>query len=237
MIAQEAKEKAEEITVKTEREYMAEKLTIENQLSQSIRAEAEKHRKDYYIQKKIEKSKFLSEARFSTMRRRDDRVNELKKLVLSRLAATSKEGNYSELIRFFIAQGLQTLLEQSITIQCRKEDLAIVQKELPAAIKIFQDNLQQSTGVKPTANITIDQNNFLAPGELPADKKEGLTCAGGVVLSARNGQILCRNTLDHRLNIAFDALKPSIRGVLFGVREKIVHEKVERKKGAVSAPK
>jgi hypothetical protein len=60
--------------------------------------------------------------------------------------------------------------------------------------------------------------------------------AGGVVLSARNGQIVCRNTLDSRLDIAFSQLKPQVRGTLFGFREKIVdHTPV--KKGGVSLPK
>jgi hypothetical protein len=60
--------------------------------------------------------------------------------------------------------------------------------------------------------------------------------AGGVVLSSRNGQIICRNTLDSRLDIAFAALKPQVRGTLFGFRAKI-EDSVVVKKGGVSLPK
>lgn len=60
--------------------------------------------------------------------------------------------------------------------------------------------------------------------------------AGGIVLSSRGGQIVCRNTLDSRLDIAFAALKPQVRGTLFGFRAKIVDHVVE-KKGGVSLPK
>ena len=60
--------------------------------------------------------------------------------------------------------------------------------------------------------------------------------AGGIVLSSRGGQIVCRNTLDSRLDIAFAALKPQVRGTLFGFRAKIVDHVVE-KKGGVSRPK
>ncbi len=42
---------------------------------------------------------------------------------------------------------------------------------------------------------------------------------GGVLLSAREGKIVCRNTLDSRLDLCFEALIPAIRGMLFGVRE------------------
>jgi len=233
-IAQEAREKAEEISVKTEKEFMAEKLTLETQSSLAIRADHEKMKKDYFIQKAIEKSKLLSESRFTVMRKRDDKVNELKHSILDSLSETSKDPHYNELIRFLIAQGLQTLLEQTVVVQCRKEDLSIIQKELPSAIKLFQENMLKSTAVKPTANVTIDNNNFLPAGI--SNTKDGITCAGGVILSARNGQILCKNTLDHRLELAFNALKPTVRGTLFGVRPKIVSN-VVRKKGAVSAPK
>lgn len=52
-IAQEAKEKAEEIQTKTEKEFMAEKLSLETQLSQQIRSEHEKSKQQYYITKRM----------------------------------------------------------------------------------------------------------------------------------------------------------------------------------------
>ena len=60
--------------------------------------------------------------------------------------------------------------------------------------------------------------------------------AGGIILSSRGGQIVCRNTLDSRLDIAFNACKPQIRGTLFGFREKIADTVVTAKHG-VSLPK
>jgi len=209
-IAQEAKEKAEEIAVKTEKEFMADKLSLETQMTAAIRADNDKNKANYLIQKKIAKSKSLTEARFSTMRRRDEKMNELKANVLTRLAKVSSSPQYAQLIRFLIAQALMTLLENSLTLQCRKEDLSIVKKELKPAIALFQETMKASAGVQPTINVTIDESNFLTG------------CSGGVILSARNGQILCRNTLDHRLEIAYEALKPALRGALFGVREKLV---------------
>jgi len=44
-IAQEAREKAEEISVKTEKEFMADKLSLETQQAISIRADHEKMKK------------------------------------------------------------------------------------------------------------------------------------------------------------------------------------------------
>jgi V-type H+-transporting ATPase subunit E len=233
-IAQEAKEKAEEIQTKTEKEFMAEKLSLETQLSQQIRNEHEKNKKQHYITKRIEKSKALTSARFETMRRRDDKMNLLKKAVLERLQSVASSPKYSELLRYLIAQGLMTLMENGVTLQVRKEDLALVKKELPVAIQLFQDTMKKSTGVQPSINVAINETEFLPPA--PKKDVEGASCVGGIILSARNGQILCRNTLDHRLTIAFEQLKPGIRGSLFGVREKLVSNAPVERHG-VSLPK
>jgi len=235
-IQQEAKEKAEEIAVKTEKEFMADKLSLETQLTQQIRNENERNKKNFLIQKKIAKSKALTESRLSTMRRRDEKMNELKSAVLARLTEVSKSPSYPQLIKFLIGQGLMTLMENNVTIQCRKEDLKVVKQQLQDGIKLFQDTMKASSGVLPTVNVTVDESNYLPPAPTGQD---GASCTGGVLLAARNGQIVCRNTLDHRLEIAFEALKPQIRGALFGVRQKLVQEQsaVRKHHGGVSLPK
>jgi len=236
-IAQEAKEKAEEIAVKTEKEFMADKLSLETQLSMAIRADNERSKKNFLIQKRIAKSKLLTESRFSTMRDRDEAMNQLKNSVLQKLSAVSSSAQYSTLLRYLIAQGLMTLLENQVIVRVRKEDLNIAKKELTAAVQLFQDTMKAATqGIVPTVQVTIDDKEFLPPA--PVAGSSNASCTGGVLLSARGGQILCRNTLDHRLELAFEALKPTIRGSLFGVREKIQHQHSERKHhGGVSLPK
>ena len=181
------------------------------------------------------KSKDLTDARFSTMRTRDEKMNALKTGVLQKLSQVSQSPQYPQLLRFLTAQGLMTLMENNVTVQVRKEDLAIARKELDAAVKLFQDTMKQSSGITPTINVALDDKEFLPPAAVAG--KEGASCAGGVLLSARNGQILCRNTLDHRLELAFDALKPTLRGTLFGVREKIEVKQEKKKHGGVSLPK
>jgi len=217
-IAQEAREKAEEISVKTEKEFMAEKLSLETQQSISIRAEHEQRKKNFKIAKRIEKSKALTEARFATMRRRDERVNEVFKEVLAKLHDVSKNPKYSELLRFLIAQGLLTLLESHVVLRVRQQDVELAKKELPEAVKLYQSTAHSQTGILPKIQVTISEKDFLPSG-----------AAGGVQLVARDGQIVINNTLDHRLEIAFEALKSSIRGILFGVREVLV--------GKTAAPK
>jgi len=219
-IRQEAQEKAEEIRVKTNKEFMAEKLQIETHESIAVRAEHEKAKKNHYIQQRIEKSKLLTESRFEIMKRRDQKMHELRDDILKRLAKVASDPKYAQLVRFLIAQGLMTVMESHVVIQCRKQDLKIVKKELDAGIQIYKDTLKESTGIVPNVSVTIDEENFLPPA--PVANSESASCTGGIVLTANHGKIICRNTLDARLDLALDRLKPDIRGLLFGFREKRV---------------
>jgi len=223
-IKQEAKEKAEEILVKTESEFMAEKMQIQSQSAISIREEFEKKKKDRITERKIQRSQQLSEARFSTMRRRDERVKALKKEIYAKLAlvAEEKKEQYPELICSLIVQGLLTISEEDVTIVCRKEDVKIVQAQIEPAIKRFRELIVEATkddiegGVKPGLTVKISTTEFLPSA--PSKENPGVFCCGGVKLSARGGKIVCKNTLDARFEIAFKQLQPQIRAILFGVR-------------------
>lgn len=225
-IMQEAKEKAEEIRVKTEKEFMADKLSIETQQNVIIRQEHEKMKKQALIQKKIEKSKKSAESRFAVMRARNDRMVELKEAVIKRLATVGKGKQYKDLIRYLIAQGLMTIMENKVRLRVRKEDLDIVKSELPVALDMYKKAMSEACGVTPNCQVEID-TEFLAPA--PVEGKVGNFSCGGVELWANGGQIICRNTIDHRLDLAFEALKPAIRGALFGYRATAESKPTEKK--------
>lgn len=231
-ISEEAKAKAEEIRTKNENEKNAEKLSLLSQLTQQIRQDFEKKKKDLQVQKTIEKSKVLSEVRYATMRHRDNKMNELKAEVLSQLNEVSKKNEYKQLLRYLIAQGILTLQEKDIKVQCRKEDQKLVQGEIDAAIKLFKKTMKDETNVDAEVHVQLDTTNYL-----PAAPKSGEnrpSCTGGVVVSAREGQIICRNTLDHRLELAFDRLKPTVRGALFGIRPPPVVKQAQSSHGHAS---
>jgi V-type H+-transporting ATPase subunit E len=215
-IKQEAKEKAEEIMVKTESACNAEKLNLDMQLTRQIAEEAEKRKKDRAIQKKIERSKLVNNARLASMRERDERMRVLKKETLSRLAEIPKHPKYVELLRLLITESLMTLCEKVVYVQCRKEDEALVTAQIEPAVHSFVDIMGKASGRAVTVKLTLDKENYLPPG--PVEGSEAASCCGGVVLYAKNKTIICRNTLDARLDIAFDNLTPQLRGLLFGFR-------------------
>jgi len=234
-IRQEAKEKAEEILVKTESEFMAEKMQLQSQASISTREEYEKKKKDRITERKIQRSQQLTEARFATMRRRDDKVKALKKEIYAKLASVAEEKKalYPDLISSLLTQGLLTIQEDEITVICRKQDVAIVQAQIEPAVKKFKELVLAATkddvegGVKVNVNVKVSTSEFLPPA--PSKENPGLSCCGGVKLSARNGKIVCKNTLDARFEIAFKQLQPQIRGILFGVRPSVLKEPEEKK--------
>jgi len=214
-IEQEAKEKAEEIDTKAKAEVTADKLLLITQFSVECREKYDKLRKERLIAKRIERSKKLNDSRYQIMLARDQKIKDLKDAVLAQLSAVSKNKNYKDLLRSLVVQGLMTLMEEHVTIQCRKEDESLVSALLDDSVRSFQEVMKENTGVTPTVQVKLS-SDYLPPA--PA-KDGGPSCCGGVVLSARGGQLICRNTLDSRLDHAFYKLQPQVRGILFGVRE------------------
>jgi V-type H+-transporting ATPase subunit E len=53
--------------------------------------------------------------------------------------------------------------------------------------------------------VTIDTVNFLPE-----------SCSGGVILTGLRSRIQCNNTLEARIELARDALLPTVRPMLFG---------------------
>lgn len=44
---------------------------------------------------------------------------------------------------------------------------------------------------------------------------EDTKCFGGVILTTNDGLIICKNTLDARIDLAFNVTLPNIRSLLF----------------------
>jgi len=214
---QEAKEKAEEIEQRTEAEFQAIFADKMKQANQSVQIDMEHKRKEKVVAKKIERSRKQSEARLKRMEERSKVMKRVKDECYTQLIAASSSQRYGELIKFLIVQGLMTITETRVTLQCRQSDMSIVKSQVQPAIQLYQEFMRTATGITPTCQIDLDQSEFLPAA--PAQGELRLSCLGGVVLTAREGKIVCRNTLDSRLDLCFDALIPQIRGLLFGVRE------------------
>jgi len=149
---------------------------------------------------------YFNQSRLKALRAREDALQVIFTEAKSQLTTlSSKTDKYKKLLHRAIIEALIKIDEPEVSIQVRKEDLNIINEVLT---NVKQDYTKK-TG--KSVNLTIDQTNFLPPAT-----GEGATCAGGVLLVGANGHIRCNNTLDTRLEMAFDGLMPDIRKLLYG---------------------
>ncbi|XP_046838044.1 V-type proton ATPase subunit E [Vespa crabro] len=199
-IEQEANEKAEEIDAKAEEEFNIEKGRLVQQQRLKIMEYYEKKEKQVELQKKIQSSNMLNQARLKVLKVREDHVRNVLDEARKRLGEITQNPNkYSQILRLLITQGLYQLTESHVFIRIRQVDLPIVESLLDS----IQQEYKQAT--KKDAVLKIDQETFL-----PAES------CGGVELLTSKGRIKINNTLESRLELIAQQLVPEIRSALFG---------------------
>ncbi|KAK8593078.1 hypothetical protein V6N13_043307 [Hibiscus sabdariffa] len=218
-IRQEAEEKANEISVSAEEEFNIEKLQLVEAEKKKIRQEYEKKEKQVEIRKKIEYSMQLNASRIKVLQAQDDVVNEMKGSASKDLLNVSHDHHvYKRLLKDLIVQSLVRLKEPAVLLRCRKEDLHLVESVLDSA----KDEYTSKVNVHPP-EIFVDDVH-LPPGPSHHHgffhhhhaEAHGPFCSGGVVIASQDGKIVCENTLDARLDVAFSKKLPEIRKWLFG---------------------
>jgi V-type H+-transporting ATPase subunit E len=199
-IEQEANEKAEEIDAKAEEEFNIEKGRLVQQQRLKIMEFYERKEKQIELQKKIQSSNLLNQARLKVLRARDDHIQTILQEARRRLGNVTKDQNrYRDLLRNIILEGFFNLLEPVVVIKCRGQDLHLVQSLANEDGQLYKEKSNRDVRVH------IDENDLL-----------GQDVSGGVVLQSGNGKIRMRSTLETRLeNVARENL-PAVRLALFG---------------------
>ncbi|XP_059080672.1 V-type proton ATPase subunit E-like [Tigriopus californicus] len=199
-IDQEANEKAEEIDAKAEEEFNIEKGRLVQQQRLKIMEFYERKEKQVELQKKIQSSNMLNQARLKVLKARDDHVLSVLEEGKKRMLLISQDqAKYAQLIESLIAQGLCQLIEGQVTIRCRQVDKTLVENAVTPAVNSIKDVIKRDCQVK------VDNENFLPTN-----------CAGGIELYTQKGKIKVDNTLEARLAMIAQQIMPEIRGALFG---------------------
>lgn len=199
-IDQEASEKAEEIDAKAEEEFNIEKGRLVQQQRVKIMEYYERKEKQIELQKKIQNSNLLNQARLKVLKAREDHLKVVLEEARVRLGQLAKDpNNYRRLLEGLISQGLFQLLEAQVTIRCRQQDVGLVKEALARSIEAYKN------AVKKDTKVTLDTENYL-PSDL----------AGGVELYAQRGQLKVENTLESRLDLMSHQMCPELREILFG---------------------
>eukprot|EP00299_Pterocystis_sp_00344_P017999 c899_g1_i1.p1 GENE.c899_g1_i1~~c899_g1_i1.p1 ORF type:complete len:232 (-),score=71.91 c899_g1_i1:50-745(-) len=204
-IKQEAEEKAEEIRIKSEEDFNILKQEEVEAERKRIRQDYERKEKQVDIERKIAFSNSINQNRLKVLKARDDAVHQILERARGEISEYSKSSGYSQLLQKLVVQGALSLQEDDVTIKCRKSDQKLVAGVLDAASREVQTKLGKSV------KLSVDDKSFLPDGGSGPN-----ACSGGVILSALNGAIQCDNTLDTRLNLAFEGMSPQIRITLFG---------------------
>ncbi|XP_050354548.1 V-type proton ATPase subunit E [Nymphalis io] len=199
-IEQEANEKAEEIDAKAEEEFNIEKGRLVQQQRLKIMEYYEKKEKQVELQKKIQSSNMLNQARLKVLKVREDHVRNVLDEARKRLAEVPSDTKlYSDLLVTLIVQALFQLVEPAVTIRVRQADKSLVESLFG---RVQQD---YKAKIKKDIQLKVDPDHYLS-----AD-----TC-GGVELIAAKGRIKICNTLESRLELIAQQLLPEIRTALFG---------------------
>lgn len=199
-IEQEANEKAEEIDAKAEEEFNIEKGRLVQQQRLKIMEYYEKKEKQVELQKKIQSSNMLNQARLRVLKVREDHVSSVLDEARRRLGVVTKNpAEYKKVLEKLIMQALYQIMEPKVTLRCRKADVELVQEALPIAIEKYMETMG-----KPV-EVFVDVNACLSP-----------EACGGVETVALNGRIKVSNTLESRLELIAQQLVPEIRNALFG---------------------
>jgi len=202
-IKKEAEEKASEIRVKTDAEFNIEKQNIIQAEKKKINAEFERKTKAIEVKRKIAYSNELNQSRLKTLKAREDAVHGMCSEAASRLGSISaQQSTYKTLLEQLIIQGLLKLGEDEVTVIGRAVDEQLLQSVIGNAASAYKDKTGKQVAV------SVSKQHHLAPQS-----------PGGILLSAKEGRILCNNTLEQRLKLAYEGLLPEIRIILFGRSE------------------
>ncbi|KAF4649953.1 V-ATPase V1 sector subunit E [Perkinsus chesapeaki] len=203
-ILNEAKDKSEEIEAKAMEDFNIEKLKLVQQMKEKVRKEYAQKAKKIETQRAIARSTSINRSRLQKIGERDAMLHKAVDEAVSELAAYAKTPAYKSTVTSLMVQGCFSLLEPEVTVQCRQEDMALVESVIPEAQKIYAAEVaKQAKGTSKTVVLKLDKQNPLK-GKV-----------GGVVISCNDGKIRVDNTLDARLRQLEEKDKPNLRKVLF----------------------
>ncbi|KRW99882.1 hypothetical protein PPERSA_12558 [Pseudocohnilembus persalinus] len=233
-VIQEAKEKCFEIEVKTQKQFELEKRAYLQVEKQKLNDEFEQKIKKEEMEQKIKRSSAINKARLGKMEARNKAMKKIFSMAQYHIYTkiNQDQGYYKNILKKLMLQGLIQLFEKQVRIRCLQKDSKIIESILPEVIKEFKQIVKTELETDMNLDLKIDENVYLKERKLDDHSKlsvdqynlesealpknqEDTTCFGGVVLSNIEGNIICKNTLDGRIDMVYQESLPDIRQILF----------------------
>jgi len=230
----EAKEKCYEIEIRSLKDFEKERQRLFELGKQQVHEEYEKKFKQYETAWKIKKSGVINKARVEKMNARNKVL--MKMLDKAEVQVIKKfeedPSSYEALMKKLIVQAFLKLMEQQVTVRCLERDVALVEKLLPSSKQLFREICKKELDFDFPIEAEIDKKRFLElrkihpkasadddegsqdPARVPKNE-EDKKCIGGVLVTTSDGAIVCKNTIDIRLDIVYQESLPVVRQLFF----------------------
>lgn len=155
-IRQEALEKAREIHLKADEEFSIEKSKLVRQETQRIDAEYEKKHTQAGMSQQITASTLANRQRLRVLSSKQQLLDGLFEDAGKKLAETVGSGNggkkgkkggnggfdYENVLKGLVLEGLYALVENKVSVRCRKKDTDVVKKAAESAKKEYAEKLK-----------------------------------------------------------------------------------------------
>nr|CAD1822017.1 unnamed protein product [Ananas comosus var. bracteatus] len=208
-ILREAEEKANDIMISAEEEFDITKSQLVESEKRKIKGEYDRKFKQVEVRRRIEYSRQVNASRVKVLQVQHDLVNSMRTACSDKLLRIADDSNaYKELLRGLIVQSLVLMREPSVLLWCREIDRYLVESILDEAAQEYARRAK----VHPP-KVTVDEKVYLPS---PPTHHECQEHSGGIVIASQDRKILCENTLDARLDLAFKQKLPQIRRLLYG---------------------
>ena len=155
-IRQEALEKAREIQLKADEEFAIEKSKLVREEIAAIDSQYEKKFKQASMSQQITRSTTANKTRLKVLSARQELLDRLFEDARKKLTeAATKSGNYEEILKGLILEGLYLLAEKKVSVRVRKTD----KDKAQAASKKASEEYKKDFG--SNVEITIDEKDWL----------------------------------------------------------------------------
>jgi V-type H+-transporting ATPase subunit E len=182
-----------------------------------------------------EKSRIIKDSRTQLLEARNKSLvkilNEVQLSLKSKI--TSDKSFYEDLLTNLIVEGMVRMMEEEIYVYCLEKDKSVVSAILKFAKEKYQKIIKEQLGTNVDCNLTVGsrflkerklvdltsipiekitkahEQSILIPAEI-----DDQYCFGGVILKNKEHNIILKNTLDLRTELAFQKGLPEIRRIL-----------------------
>jgi V-type H+-transporting ATPase subunit E len=147
-IKQEALEKAREIQIKADEEFAIEKSKLVRSETSSIDTQYEKKFKQASMSQQITRSTMANKTRLKVLSARQAVLDDLFEQTRGKVGDVSKRGNYEEILKGLLLEGVYALNEPKVQIRVRKIDKAAIGRAIEGAKKACKENLGKEVEVE-----------------------------------------------------------------------------------------